>query len=104
MDLGERFEREVLEDCRFLSREHRYTPTYYMKMVQEHGAVKATKILLASKQPAEGFVKLWDLKQLELSVEAKALKRIYQPLFSHEELRAARKRLDDLDFHLQDDW
>lgn len=104
MDLGDRFAQEVWEDCRLLSREHGYRPTYFMQMVSDHGAVKATKLLLASAQPAEGFVKLWELGLLDLSIEAKALKREYRGLFTSEELEVARRRLDDLDHRLPEDW
>lgn len=92
------FEQEVLEGCRELSKKHGYTPTYFLQMVSERGAVRATKDLLVSKEPSEGLFTLWHLGKLDMSVEAMVLDPRYQCLFDEEERRTARKRLADLDY------
>ena len=98
MEIEKQFEQEVFEGCRQLSRKHGYTPTYFLQMVQERGAVRATKDLLATKDPSEGLNTLWHLGKLELSVEAMVLDSRYGSLFTEEERRIARKRLADLGY------
>lgn len=63
-------------------------------MVYEHGALKAAKALLASEEPAEGLHKLWELGQLNLSIEAIAINPIYKELFTDDEVKIEKKRLD----------
>ena len=65
------FEQEVREGI-IESKSIGYTPTYFIQMVNEHGAVQTTKRLLASTNPGEGFYKLWELKRLDLTVECLA--------------------------------
>jgi hypothetical protein len=81
-----------------LSREHGYTPTYFIQMVYEHGAVNAAKALLRSKEPADGLFRLWEFGKLDMSIEAMALTRKYRSLFTPEELATAKKRLQDLNY------
>lgn len=100
MGLEEQFQREVLDGCRVLSKEHSYSPTYFLKMVYEQGAVKAAKALLASKEPAEGLFTLWEIGRLDMSIEAMALSPQYIELFTEDERRAAKKRLADLGYKL----
>ena len=104
MGLAEEFENEVLEGCKVLSRKYHYTPTYFIQMVYEQGAVNAAKALLRSKEPAEGLFTLWELGRLDLSIEAMALMRKYRSLFTPDELATAKNRLDDLDYKLPEDW
>lgn len=104
MTLEEQFHQEALEGCKVLSKEHGYSPTYFLKMVYEQGAVSASKALLGSKEPSEGLFTLWELGKLDMSIEAMALMHRYHSLFTPEELRVAEKRLDDLDFDLPVDW
>ena len=98
MGLEEQFQREVLDGCRVLSKEHSYSPTYFLKMVYEQGAVKAAKALLASKEPAEGLFTLWKIGRLDMSIEAMVLDSRYESLFTEEERKIARKRLADLNY------
>jgi len=104
MSLADEFENEVLEGCKVLSRKHHYTPTYFIQMVHERGAVNAAKALLHSKEPSEGLFTLWKLGRLDLSVEAMALMKKYRSLFTADERATAKKRLDDLNFTLPEDW
>jgi hypothetical protein len=39
-----------------------YNPTRFIQMVKQHGAVEATRMVVDTRHPAEGFVKLaWDV-------------------------------------------
>jgi len=98
MKLEEQFKQEVLDGCKLLSKKHGYNPTYFLRMVHEHGAVTAAKLLLASKEPSEGLFKLWELRQLEMSIEAMALSPRFRSLFTKEELLTAKRRLDDMGY------
>ena len=104
MSLADEFQQEALDGCKVLSREYHYTPTYFIQMVYEQGAVNAAKALLASKEPSEGLFTLWELGRLDLSIEAMALMWKYKCLFAPEELVTAKKRLDDLNHTLPEDW
>jgi hypothetical protein len=46
----------------------------------------------------EGFIKLWELGRLDLTVEAIILRNPFNPLFSREVLNTARVRLEQLGY------
>ncbi|MBT0651541.1 hypothetical protein [Geomobilimonas luticola] len=70
-----------------------FKPTYFLKMVTEHGGLEAAKRLIASSKPSDGFTKLWELKRLDISVEAVVLSPEFSVLFTDEEKNQARIRL-----------
>lgn len=69
-----------------------YRPGYFLDMLNERGGIATAHALLAGR-PSDGFAKLWDLKRLDLSVEAVALQQPWRTLFSEQELRTAERRL-----------
>ena len=74
--------------------ECRYRPSYFLDMIENRGGIgTAHKLLLG--RPSDGFTKLWELKRLDLSVEAIALQEPWSGLFTDEELRTARRRLKE---------
>ena len=75
-----------------------YNPSYFVRMLEEQGALATARQLITATTPSEGFSRLWELGHLELTVEALVLEPRFAPLFSNGELRAARRRLDDLGF------
>jgi len=75
-----------------------YRATYFLQMVQEHGGVKAAKRLLAQPEVQPGLTRLWELKRLDISMEALVLQEQFQPLFNETELADAHRRLDKLDY------
>jgi len=81
-----------------------YNPTYFIKMVNEMGGYAAAKQLIADTKPADGFVRLWELRRLDISVEARALKPEYRDLFSAEERAMCRRRLDDYGWTKERPW
>jgi hypothetical protein len=65
-------------------------------MLTEHGALRTTQILIHSHTVSEGYIKLWKLGRLDLSVEALVHDQPeWQALFTKEELEIIRKRLCD---------
>jgi len=90
--LAERFERHVLAEVGRL--QNRYNPTEFRAMVQRHGAVQATKRLLAQKHHTSyGFERLWELGELGASVEFAVCLPWFAELFGPEEIAEAERRL-----------
>ena len=75
-----------------------YNPSYFVRMLDEHGALGTARQLLATSSTSEGFTRLWELGHLELTVEAIVLRPRFQPLFTPTELRLACRRLQELGF------
>lgn len=75
-------------------RELDYRPTYFVRMVSEHGGVEAARRLLATDKPSDGFTTLWEAKRLDLSVEAHVIDPTYESLFTDDERRTAQRRLE----------
>ena len=75
-------------------RELSYNATYFLGMISDHGGVEAAHRLLATDKPSDGFTTLRSAGRLDLSVEAHVLDPHFESLFTEEELRTARRRLD----------
>ena len=71
-----------------------YHPTYFRRMVIDHGGVQAAKILLGKDSPSYGFERLWEARRLDISVEALVLREPWYRLFDEGELKEAERRLD----------
>ena len=78
--------------------ERGYRATYFKRMLEEHGGVEAAKRLLEGETIQSGLMKLWELDLLGHSMEALVLQERFQLLFTAEELREARRRLDELGY------
>ena len=72
-----------------------YRPTYFLRMVSEHGGVTAAKRLLRTTEHQSGLTRLYELGRLDISAEALVLQERWKVLFSNEERRQARERLRD---------
>jgi hypothetical protein len=72
-----------------------YNATRFIQLVEELGGVAAAKKLVTAPAPTEGFTKLWELRRLDLSVEAFVLRPEFRTLFTPEERRAAKHRLEE---------
>ena len=51
----------------------------------EHSGVETARTLLWKEDVSDGFTTLWELKRLDLSVEAYVLRPEYAPLFTEED-------------------
>ncbi len=79
-----------------------YNATRFLQMVIKQTGIQAAKMLLHSKGLSEGFIELWKLKRLDLTMEAMIIENsIWHPLFTKEELSIAKKRLEDLRYKLK---
>ncbi len=90
--LEDRFRQHVMEQVRRLR--DRYNPAEFLIMVSEHGAVGATKRLLADpRHTSYGFERLHELGALDASVEFAVSLSWFQPLFRVDEVEEAERRL-----------
>ncbi len=97
MSLADDFERDMRDGAR-RCREFGYNPTYWQKMVSQHGAVDAARRLLNGSRASDGFTRLWEESRLDLSVEFAILQPKYTDLFTREERTEARRRLELYEF------
>ncbi len=72
--------------------------------VDDRGGLSPAKKLINDDSPSDGFTKLWELKRLDLTVEAVARRPPYSALFSPAERTKARKRLEDYGYRLETLW
>jgi hypothetical protein len=80
-----------------------YNPTYFRRMLGDLGGVGTAKLLLEPhRSSAYGFERLWELGQLERSLEFAVLLPWFAELFTDDELDEARRRLVLLDFDVDD--
>ena len=96
--VAQEFDTAVLTSIDTCVRELRYNPRYFRVMVSQYGTVGATRRLLQSPAVGDGFVKLWELDRLDLTLEAIALDPRFADLFTADELDAARRRLTDFGY------
>ena len=95
--LAERFEAHLRADVEELTGV--YNPTYFRRMLGDLGGVGTAKLLLEPhRSSAYGFERLWELGQLERSLEFAVLLPWFAELFTDDELEEARRRLMLLDF------
>jgi hypothetical protein len=100
--LADRFQAYILGDVDAL-KGRGYNPHLFLAMVRDHGAVGAAKRLLADpRHTSYGFQKLWDLGELERSVEFAVSLSWFNPLFTQEEIDEAERRLVLHDFPLRE--
>ena len=91
--LESKFEGAMHDIYRSADKECNYRPTYFLRMLNDHGGLDTAKGLLAKPEVSEGFTKLALLQRLDLSVEALALQPEWKTLFTDAERTIARRRL-----------
>lgn len=100
--LAREFTEEMYAGYRHLARTINYRARQFLEMVTLHTGVGAAKLLLKGRDASDGFTRLWEAKMLEHSVEAAVLKPKYEALFTVEERRIARQRLELHDFNVDE--
>ncbi len=101
-ELAARFERSVRHDVEHVMRVSSYRPTYYLQMLANDGAVATARKLALSGRTHEGFAQLWERNLLDRSIEAAMIRPEFAPLFTDDELEAARSRLFTHGFEVED--
>ena len=73
-----------------------YTPSIFLRMLNEKGALQTARQLINASQPSDGYTRLWELRRLDLSVEAVVHDSAeWHGLFTQDELQRCKKRLTD---------
>jgi hypothetical protein len=75
-----------------------YNASRFKQMVANEGGFNVARKFIQSSNPSDGFVSLWELHRLDLTVEALVLKKEYQSLFSKEERIKVIDRLEEYGF------
>ena len=79
--------------------ETNYNPTQFRRMVNNHGGLQAARILINSNDVSSGYIKLWELKRLDLSIEAFIVKSSqFHDLFATKEIEDCKGRLQELGY------
>jgi hypothetical protein len=89
---------ELMQDMitiyRLCISKHKYRPTMFHEMLTKSGAVETARKLMLTPYPTLGFEKLWEYKDLDLTVEAMILnKPKYHEIFSREEIESCREKM-----------
>lgn len=84
---------EVLDRVRGLRGEVGYDPAPFLHAIATVGIVEACRADIRAERPSDAFNILWDIRRLDLSVEAMSLLPWYAVLFDHEDALLARQRL-----------
>jgi hypothetical protein len=92
--LEREFHQNCLDGSERLKKQHGYNPTYFLRMVHEHGGVEAVRLLLKSENFQDGLMTLWEIGQLDESIEAAVLEPRWSSLFTEAEKKKARQRLE----------
>ena len=97
--LEDALEREFLKAVDICIHLYQYRPSYFLQMLTNYGAVNTAIRLVTATKLHEGVAKLWELKRLDLTVEAIVLRSPYNQLFTKEVLDCASNRLKALGYH-----
>ena len=92
-DVERRFGEAMLATCRE-AKKIGYTPSVFLRMLNENGAMQTARQLINASQPSSGYTRLWMLGRLDLSVEAIVHDNPeWHSLFTRDELDRCKKRL-----------
>jgi hypothetical protein len=86
----------VASDADYCQREFGYYPAYFMRMIEEQGAMAATISLIMANHVQDGFYKLaWELHRPDLTLENAVCNPRFAALFDNcpEVIERARERL-----------
>ena len=93
-ELAEKFHHEMFDNHVNSAEECHWRLLDFLRMIVEHGAVRAAKMHINSSEESDGFTKIRGFGRLDLSFEANAIKKEYETLFTAEERAAAKERLE----------
>ena len=91
--IEERFHEAMITAWRRGKEEANYSGTRFIQMVSEKGGLATAKQLLHTNKPSEGYVKMWQLGRLDLTMERLILNDEWHSLFTDEERQIAISRL-----------
>lgn len=92
------FEQEMIDIYMTAKKECGYNASRFLQMLGAKGGLAAAKQLISKPGGTDGFTTLWEHGRLDLSVEAHVLKAEYAELFTDEERRMCRERLEQFGY------
>lgn len=98
MTLEKRFEQDMIDIYMTAKKECGYNASRFLQMLGAMGGLAAAKQLINKPGGTDGFTTLWEHGRLDLSVEAHVLKSEYTELFTDEERRMCRERLEQFGY------
>lgn len=75
-----------------------YNPGRFLQMLEQQGSVATSVQLVMARDYHEGFTKLWELKRLDLTVEAIIQQEPFNNLFAQEVIERAKQKLKEVEF------
>lgn len=96
--LEDLLEREFKRAVNICINQYGYRPSYFLQMLRNYGPVDTATKLVTAPKFHEGFTRLWELRRLDLTVEAIILRNPYNQLFTTEVLSMAKGRLEQLGY------
>ncbi len=93
-DLEKQFNEDMMRIYTTAKKELGYNATRFLQMLSQYGGLATAHKLIAAEGGTEGFTRLWEYRRLDLTVEAHVLKPEYETLFSEDERKMCRDRLD----------
>ncbi|MEA2088571.1 MAG: hypothetical protein U9O55_01885 [Patescibacteria group bacterium] len=95
-NLKKEFEKDIWQSYH-KTKKAGYNPTIFFQMLQKYGGIETAKKLLAPQNSIQyGFKKLDKLNILYLSVEALVLQDKYKKLFTEQELKIAKWKVENI--------
>jgi len=85
-----------LQDAIGQSRALGYPPNRFEQMLAEHGAYALARKLVKSGELQDGLKAMAKLNRMDLTMESIMLEAKFRPLFTSQELSAAKWRLDQV--------
>lgn len=95
MDLRRQFHEDMKEIYTRAKKECGYVASRFLQMLGEKGGIDTARSLILKDGGTDGFAKLWEMGRLDLSVEALVLKEEYKELFTEEERKICKERLNE---------
>lgn len=93
MDLEKQFHKDMVGVYEKAKNECGYIATRFIQMVADKGGLATAKELILKDDDTYGFERLYELKRLDLSVEAVVLDDKYSTLFTLNEKKVCKDRL-----------
>ena len=95
-DLKDRYHNRCVRLAKQLEQLLKAKRRIFLQMIGEHGAIEATKRLIHADQASDTFTELWQIRRLDLTVEALLVTEPeWDPLFDDRDRDSAEKRLEE---------
>ena len=96
--LEKRFEQDMIDIYTTAKKECGYNASRFLQMLGVKGGLAAARQLISKPSGTDGFATLWEHGRLDLSVEAHVLKPEYAELFTEDERKMCRERLEQFGY------